>query len=329
MSGRLEAWLLRRWYGGVPPGPGLRLLAGVYALALRGRDALYRRGLRRVHRLPVPVVVVGNLVAGGSGKTPLTIAIARELAARGWRPGIVSRGYGRTAHGPVRVGPATSADACGDEPLLIARRTGLPVQVDADRVAAARALVADGCTLIVADDGLQHRRLGRDVEVAVVDGAKRHGNGALLPAGPLREPADRPVDLRVVNGGDARAGEFPMTLVPGAAVPLDGGPPRPLRAFAGTPVHAVAGIGHPDRFFGMLRDAGLEVVAHPFPDHHAFAPADLTFAPPGPVLMTEKDAVKCAALAPADAWAVPVDAALPDAFFAALHARLPTRTPDA
>ena len=170
MKARLERWLLRRWFGGVAPGPGLRLLSCVYAGLLKLDRLLYRRGLRRVHRLRVPVVVIGNLVVGGTGKTPLTIALARDLAERGWKPGIVSRGYGRSSVDPVRVTPSLPADLCGDEPLLIARRTGLPVYVDRDRVAAARRLVAEGCNLIIADDGLQHRRLGRDI-----GGGKRLG----------------------------------------------------------------------------------------------------------------------------------------------------------
>ena len=161
MKAALADWLLRRWYGGVAPGPGLRALASVYGALVAIRTALYQRGWKRVHRLPVPVIVVGNLVAGGSGKTPLTIALARGLAERGWRPGIVSRGYGRRSRHPVRVTPGMAAAECGDEPLLIARQTGLPVFVGHDRVAAAKRLVAEGCNLVIADDGLQHRRLGR------------------------------------------------------------------------------------------------------------------------------------------------------------------------
>jgi len=318
----LADWLLRRWYGGVAPGPGLRALAAFHRGVVALRALLFRRGLLRVHRLPVPVIVVGNLVAGGSGKTPLTIALARGLAERGWRPGIVSRGYGRRSREPMRVTPERSARECGDEPLLIARQTGLPVFVDRDRVAAARRLVAEGCNLLIADDGLQHLRLGRDIEIEVVDGERRHGNGRLMPAGPLREPADRRVDHRVVNGGQAAAGEWPMRLVLGDAVPLAGGPARPLSAFVGTPVHAVAGIGHPARFFEALRAQGLAPEAHPFPDHHAFTAADLAFASPGPVLMTEKDAVKCTRLGLADAYAVPVRAELPHALFSALQQRL-------
>ncbi|KFN47152.1 tetraacyldisaccharide 4'-kinase [Arenimonas metalli] len=327
MKAALADWLLRRWYGGVAPGPGLRALAAVYGGLVSLRRWLYRRGWKPTHRLPVPVIVVGNLVAGGSGKTPLTIALANGLAERGWRPGIVSRGYGRRSRGPVRVTPGMAASECGDEPLLIARQTGLPVCVDSDRVAGARRLVAEGCNLVIADDGLQHLRLGRDLEIEVVDGERRHGNGHLIPAGPLREPAGRGVDHRVVNGGQAAPGEWPMTLALGEAVPLSGGAARPLAEFAGQPVHAIAGIGHPARFFDALRAAGLAPVEHPFPDHHDFTAAELAFEPPGPRLMTEKDAVKCTAFDLPDAWAVPVRAHLPDALFSALQQRLAYRSP--
>ena len=322
MKARLERWLLRRWYGGVAPGRGLRLAASLFAGIVALRGWLYRRGLLRTHRLRVPVLVVGNLVAGGTGKTPLTIALARGLVAQGWRPGIVSRGYGRQSQEPVRAGAGVPPEICGDEPLLIARQTGLPVFVDSDRVAAARQLVAHGCNLVIADDGLQHRRLGRDIEIEVLDGERRHGNGRLIPAGPLREPAGRRVDLRVVNGGTPIGDEWPMRLVLGDAEPLDGGTARPLASFIGMPVHAVAGIGNPGRFFQALRDLGLAPIEHPFPDHHAFTQEDLRFSPPHPLLMTEKDAVKCLDLALPAAYAVPVRAELPAGFFAQLHDRL-------
>lgn len=319
MRARLEAWLLRRWYGGVAPGPLLRLLSRLYgrlSSRRRQRDAA-------VAASPgVPVLVVGNLVAGGAGKTPLTIALARELARRGWSPGIVSRGHGRRGKAPLRVQAGMSPALCGDEPLLIAERTGLPVFVDRDRLAAARAAVAAGCDLVIADDGLQHLRLARDIEIEVIDGERRYGNGLLLPAGPLREPAGRQVDFRVANGGTAGAGEVPMRLQAGAARALDGSGERPLSAFAGQRVHAVAGIGHPQRFFAALRGAGLDPLEHPFPDHHVFRPEELRFDPPLPLLMTEKDAVKCRGLGLTDAWAVPVEAVLPDSFHDAVAARL-------
>lgn len=322
MKAWLEPWLLQRWYGGVAPGPGLRALAWVYAGVLRLRAGLYRRGMLRVLHLRVPVLVVGNLVAGGSGKTPLTIALATALAARGWRPGIVSRGHGRRSRMPVRVDANTPVAHCGDEPLLIARQTGLPVFVDRDRVAAARRLVAEGCNLILADDGLQHARLGRDIEVQVVDGERGHGNGRLLPAGPLREPATRRSDFEVVNGGTAGPGQWPMTLELGEPWPLAGNPAKPLAHYAGQPVHAMAGIGNPGRFFAALRQRGLLPVEHAFPDHHDFRPQELAFVPALPLLMTEKDAMKCLGFALPDAHAVPVRAHLPEALFESLHQRL-------
>ena len=176
MKATLERWLAERWYGGVAPGPGLRALAGLYRLARA------RRSDAPAQKLPVPVLVAGNFTAGGTGKTPLVIAVARELAARGWRPGIVSRGYGRRGEGPVRVEVDTPVEYAGDEPKLIRERTGLPVFVDRDRVAAARAAIAAGCDLVIADDGLQHHRLARDVEIEVVDGERGYGNGLLVPA---------------------------------------------------------------------------------------------------------------------------------------------------
>ncbi|HEX5756224.1 MAG TPA: tetraacyldisaccharide 4'-kinase [Arenimonas sp.] len=328
MSARLERWLLQRWYGGVAPGAGLRLLSLVYRALWLLRDVAYRLGLSRSERVSVPVIVIGNLVAGGSGKTPLCIALARHLAASGWRPGVVSRGYGRRSRDPLRVTADSTAADCGDEPLLIAQRTGLPVQVDRDRVAAARALIADGCNLILADDGLQHRRLARDIEIEVVDGERRYGNGQLLPAGPLRELAGRAVDFRVVNGDATRLDAWSMHFRLGDAQPLHGGAGRPLAAFAGKTVHAIAGIGNPGRFFSGLRALGLDPVEHAFPDHHAYRREELQFFPPAPLLMTEKDAVKCRSLALQDAWVVPVEAELPESLLAALDQRLSELRPD-
>lgn len=324
-----EAKLQRVWYGGEAPGPGLRALSALYGGAAALRRAAYRRGWLRSERVVAPVIVVGNLVTGGAGKTPLVIAIARWLQAQGRRPGVVSRGYGRRSAGALRVRADTPAEQGGDEPVLIARATSVPVQVDADRVAAAQALVAEGCDVIVADDGLQHYRLARDIEIEVVDGLRRYGNARLLPAGPLREPRERAqsCDLRVVNvgdgqGGDAGQGEWPMRLALRQARALAGDGNRALSEFAGNRVHAVAGIGHPQRFFEALRAAGIEVVPHPFPDHHAFRADELRFEDGLLVLMTEKDAVKCAGFAPPHSYAVSAEAELPEGFWAALGERL-------
>jgi tetraacyldisaccharide 4'-kinase len=314
MKAALAAWLERRWYGGVAPAWPLRALAGIYGSIVRRRRAAFlARGAARVG---VPVIVVGNLAVGGAGKTPLVIALVQALRARG---------YGGSATGPERVGGDSDPGRVGDEPCMIARRTGAPVAIARKRAAAARLLVGSHeVDVLVADDGLQHYALARDLEIAVIDGRRRYGNGALLPAGPLREPRARAADCdyRVLNGGEAQADEVPMRLRPGEAVALDGSGARALSTFAGRRVHAVAGIGDPSRFFDALRAHGIDVVPHPFPDHHAYRPADLAFKEPLPVLMTEKDAVKCRAFAAPDRYAVPVDAELPADFFDALAQRL-------
>lgn len=317
------------WYGDQPPPWWAWPLAALYGGVTGARRTLYRAGWLRDTRLPVPVVVVGNLVAGGAGKTPLTIALVQALHERGWKPGVVSRGYGGSARMPTLLDAQPDPGVVGDEPALIRTRTGSPVAVGADRVAAARLLLAQGVDVIVADDGLQHYALARDVEICVIDGERRFGNGRLLPAGPLREPVSRldAVDFRVCNGGEPQAGEYAMRLVLSAAVTL-AAPARtqPLASFVGQRVHAVAGIGHPPRFFTALRDVGLDVIEHAFPDHYRYTADDLAFGDGLPVLMTEKDAVKCRGFAAASWWSVPVSADLPRAFLAAVTERLAKRS---
>lgn len=319
----------RYWYGDAPVPLVSRAVEPLYRLVTRLRGALYARGALRRRHPGVPVVVVGNITAGGTGKTPLTIALVERLRAAGWTPGVATRGYGREGTDPLWVDASTSAHVAGDEPLLIACRTQAKVRVDRDRARAAAELVGAGCDVIVCDDGLQHYRLARDVEIEVIDGARRYGNGRMLPAGPLREPTVRAqrCDFRVVNLGDAGQGdtgfgEWPMRLAIHDAMPLHGKRARSLAAFAGQRVHAVAGIGDPLRFFHTLKSRGIAVVPHAFADHHAYRAEDLVFASPLPVLMTEKDAVKCAAFAPDDSYAVPIAAELPEAFWTALLDRL-------
>ena len=303
------------WYGRHPAVLALLPLVPLYCGAVGLRRLAYRLGIRRRQRLPVPVIVVGNVTVGGTGKTPLVAWLCDFLRLRGFRPGIVARGYGgRARHWPQQVRPDADPVAVGDEPVLLAQLTHCPVAVGPDRVAAARALLEhDDCDLILSDDGLQHYALGRDIEIAVLDGVRRLGNGFCLPAGPLREPARRlqEVDLIVTNGLAAR-GEYGMRLLPGEAVNLlDPGLRRPLSTFRGTRVHAMAGIGRPQRFFDDLRQAGLDIEPHAFPDHHPYGPEDLAFLEPGrPLLMTQKDAVKCRRFATEDFWAVPVTAEL-------------------
>ncbi len=291
-------------------------------MALRG--FLYRIGLRHRSRLPVPVVVIGNLTVGGTGKTPLVAWLATHLAACGLRVAIVSRGYGGRARGVTRVTLHSRPSEVGDEPLLLARRAQATVFVGKDRVAAAKQAVADGADIVLSDDGLQHLRLMRDCEIVVIDGQRGFGNGCLLPRGPLRESPGRlrRVNAVVVNGA-LRNGftlprfvtgtAFSMKMSPGDARPVTGGGSlRALSSFRGSGVHAVAAIGNPQRFFDMLRESGLNLYEHPMPDHHPFKQGDLNFGDDLPVLMTEKDAVKCAAFADSRCWYVPVTAEFPE-----------------
>ena len=304
----------RVWYGRHPLGTLLAPLGWVYGATMLLRRRLYAEGIFHSAGVPVPVIVVGNLSVGGTGKTPFVIWLVAFLQRQGLRPGIVSRGYGgRASRWPQQVRPDSAPETVGDEPVLLARRCACPIAVGPDRVEAARALVAHhGVDVIVADDGLQHYALERDLEIAIVDGVRRHGNGRCLPAGPLREPHRRldDVDIIVCNGVPSR-GEFRMHLA-GDAASRVGAPEEthPLGYFASRPVHAVAGIGNPARFFADLRRHGLEVVEHPFPDHHRFVAGELEFGDDLPVLMTEKDAVKCEEFGLRDAWACPVSAEL-------------------
>ncbi len=317
------------WFDGHPPPWFARVLSSVYSGAVAVRAALYRKGLLRSRHPGKPVLVVGNLIAGGSGKTPLIIAIVERLLAEGFKPGVASRGYGREQSRIARwVEAGTDTLLGGDEPVLIARRTGVPVRVDRDRVAAARALIGAGCDIIVCDDGLQHYRLARDIEIEVIDGRRRYGNRLPLPAGPMREPPERGdrCDFRVVNLGGEQAdsgfGEWPMHLRAQDAVPLHGHRGAALSAFAGQRVHAVAGIGDPERFFTMLRGLDIAVVPHAFADHHRYRAEDLRFGSDLPVLMTEKDAVKCSAFDSERCYSVPICAELPEAFWVELLDRL-------
>lgn len=319
LAERLES----AWYG-VGRTPWWTLpLSVLYGALSALRRALYRAGALRSKRLAVPVIVIGNLTAGGTGKTPVTIALADALRRRGYRPGVVSRGYGGTQREPVLLGDNPNPAVVGDEPCLI-HASGTVVAVGRDRPATAQLLIDAGCDVVIADDGLQHYALARDVEICVIDGVRRFGNGRLLPAGPLREPMSRlqQVDFRICNGGVFSPGDVPMQLQGGQVRALVDGHNQPLADFAGQAVHAVAAIGHPQRFFASLRSQGLQVTEHAFPDHHAFVERDLSFGDNRPLLMTEKDAVKCRAFARPHWWSVPVRAVLPPAFFDELEARL-------
>lgn len=290
----------------------------LYRAAMGLRKLAYESGLMTVRQFNVPIVIVGNITVGGTGKTPVVVAVAHYLSERGWKPGIVSRGYGGHAkQWPQEVQMTSSPDAVGDEAVLLARKTGCPVVVGPNRPAAvARILGSHGCDVVLSDDGLQHLALDRDVEIAVVDGDRKLGNGFCLPAGPLREPESRlrSVDFVIHNNSEGEnvrcelKGETAVNLV-------DTEDSKPLNEFRGMHIHAVAGIGNPKRFFSHLRTFGLDITEHAFPDHHPFTQSDLDFARDDIVLMTEKDGVKCIPFAHQNMWYVPVKAKLDESFY--------------
>ena len=322
----LAAWLQQEWYAQRRPSPALWLLLPLHALFVlisAGRRLAYRCGMLASIRLPVPVIVVGNLVAGGVGKTPLVLWLVKELQRRGRRPGIVSRGYGGTAESIRAVPPDSPVAEVGDEPLMLARRSGVPVWIGADRAAAGQALLATHAEvdILIADDGLQHYRLARDAEVVVFDG-RGAGNGWRLPIGPLREPLCRlrQATALVFNGGASERVQAAAPAVPRFDMNLQAGifyrlgDPTcfcSVEAMKGKKLHALAGIGAPSRFFGTLKSLGLQFAEHPFPDHHVFTASDLDFGSESVLLMTEKDAVKCTGLTSCEAWVLPVIAQLP------------------
>lgn len=319
--------IARIWSGESPLWRLLLPLSWLYGLVSGGIRLCYKLGLRRAWRAPVPVVVVGNLTAGGNGKTPVVIWLVEQLQQRGIRVGVVSRGYGgKAAAYPLLLTADTTTAEAGDEPVLIFQRTGVPVAVSPVRSDAVKAILAHhDVQIIVTDDGLQHYRLARDVEIVVIDGVRRFGNGWWLPAGPMRERAGRlkSVDATIVNGGVARPGEIPMHLEPGLAVNLRTGERRDVAQLSD--IVAMAGIGHPPRFFATLEACGArpqKCVA--LADHQSLTYSDVSalLAEGQTLVMTEKDAVKCRAFADDNWWYLPVDAHLsgerPDALLNSL-----------
>lgn len=317
MNRALPRWWLRDSW----PSRALIPLAWAYGAAAGARRHIYRRGWRASHRPPVPVLVIGNIFVGGTGKTPLVLEAVRRLRALGRSPAILTRGYGGSAgRGPLRVTSETDWQRAGDEPVLLARVSGVPVYVGSRRALGAQLAVAEGADVLVTDDGLQHYALQRDREIAVLDGVRRLGNGRLLPAGPLREPVERldQVDAVAVNthpgaSNGPRHRELAFQLTPEPPRLLGAAPPGAPEASSmetlppDSQVHAVAGIGHPERFFQTLERLELRVTRHAFPDHHAFAESDLTFPDDRPVVLTGKDAVRCEAFAEGlPLWWVPV-----------------------
>jgi tetraacyldisaccharide 4'-kinase len=328
-------WFLQRmWYDRHAQWFSLVLLplSWLFRLVVAARRLAYRIGLLSSIRVARPVVVIGNITVGGTGKTPFTIWLADQLQRKRKRVGIVLRGYGgRSDHWPRDVDQDSAPQEVGDEAVLLAKRTAAIVVAGPDRVAAARRAIERGAEVVLSDDGLQHYRLARDREIVVIDGRRGVGNRRMLPAGPLREPVSRlaQADLRVVSWRDGSA--RPLTPVPATiqacarlthAVALIGGETRSLDAFKGTRVHAVAAIGNPQQFFAALQEIGIEVAPHPLPDHAQPTADDIRFADQLPVLMTEKDAVKCRAIADQRHWAVRMDVMVSEQDAAAVHAML-------
>lgn len=317
MRNRVYQWLQRVWYQGGTGYWFLLPLSGIYWLIISVRGLMYGAGVLKKKRLEVPVIVVGNLTAGGTGKTPVSVWLAKEFTQRGFAPGIVSRGYGGSkSSSPMRVDAASDPEVVGDEPVLLAKRSACPVAVDRNRVRAAQMLAESGVDLIIADDGLQHLRLARDYEICVLDGNRWLGNHLLLPAGPLRETKSRldSVDQILVNG---ELGEQGMTAKEQNAISFDllavevcrlnGSLTRAIDRFDATTVHAVAAIGNPARFFDMLRKHGMDVIEHEYPDHAQIHLDALNFDDDLQILMTEKDAVKFGTRVDDRFWYVPVD----------------------
>lgn len=337
------AWIERHWERFTPVSAVLSPLSLLFGAAAAARRAAYRNGLIPRARLPVPVVVAGNITAGGTGKTPLALWLAARIRAGGYTPGIVCRGYGGRSMGAQRVLPDSDPYVLGDEAVLLARRSGCEVWTGADRVAAGRSLLAGArpaCDVLISDDGLQHYALARDVEICVVDAARGFGNGWLLPAGPLRELPSRltSVDAVVIHAADGGAPHPAIGGIladtPRFTMRLRGSEFRNLRDparrvgpeyFRDRRVHAIAGIGDPHRFFRHLQGLGLDFAPHPFPDHHPYAASDVAYPGAEAVLMTEKDAVKCRRFAVESHWELAVDAVPDDALGEWVLRKLKTR----
>lgn len=319
MNKYLSSWIQRFWYKEMYLSSFFMPLSLIYLDIMRLRRFLYRLGIYKSGRLPVPVIIVGNITVGGTGKTPLVIYLVELLQKQGLKVGVISRGYqGEEKPEPRLVSVDSHPSLVGDEALLLAKHCACPVVVGADRVAAGRYLLLNNpVDVIISDDGLQHYALQRDIEIAVIDGTRRFGNGYCLPVGPLREPQERlqEVDFVVVNGeNNLEPGEWAMRCRGIDCINMLNGEIRPLASFRGQKLHAVAAVGNPQRYFKQLQQAGLTITAHEFPDHHAYTAQELDFNDQFPILMTEKDAVKCQTFAREQFWYLPIKAELDSAF---------------
>ncbi len=298
----------------------------IFYCIVKGRQFLYQARIKKTFRFQVPIVVIGNITVGGTGKTPLAIWLVNFLKEYGFRPGIVSRGFGgKVQRNPRIVNENADPKEVGDEAILLARRSQCPVVIGVNRVAAVQELLKNyHCNIVVSDDGLQHYSLGRDIEIAVIDGTRNFGNGKLLPAGPLRETLSRleRVDFVVTQGAVAND-KYALHLQGDCLVSVkNNNETRMLEKFRYQKVHAVAAIGHPQRFFSMLREQGLDVIEHIFSDHYLYRKEDIFFPDGLPVIMTEKDAVKCQQFADERHWYLSVDAKVSAGFGEAVLAKL-------
>lgn len=320
MKKNITRWFQDAWYAEMYISSIFMPISMIYDDIIRFRSFLYRIGLFKKHKLSVPVVIVGNITVGGTGKTPLILSLARLLREEGYKPGIISRGYGGNSETwPVWVDDQTKAELVGDEAVLMVKRADCPIVVGPERYKAAQMLLdKSDCDIILSDDGLQHYALARDIEIAVIDGKRRFGNGYLLPCGPLRESISRlqTVDLVIVNGTaeECEENEFQMEIEGNIAINLKTREEKMLTDFSGASVHALAGIGNPKRFFNLLESHNISIDAHSFPDHHQFTSDDIVFDGDKSVLMTEKDAVKCFDFASEKHWYVPIKA-VPEVHF--------------
>jgi tetraacyldisaccharide 4'-kinase len=306
------------WYHYKLPALLLWPVSFLYCLVVRLRIWLYQQNILKSEKPAVPVIVVGNLTVGGTGKTPLVLWLAIFLRESGYLPGIICSGYrGQGIGKPLSVNQESDPESVGDEAVLLAKRSNCPVVACRDRVSAARELMRqDGCNLVLCDDGLQHYQLQRDIEILLLDAERGFGNGYCLPAGPLREPVKRlkSVDF-VVSKGRSTLAKWHMETVCNTAYALEN--PHKIKTltdFRQQTIHAIAGIANPSAFFTSLRTAGLTILEEPFPDHHQFLPGELKFDDHLPVLMTEKDAVKCRLLETSNCWVVPLEIQMPDNF---------------
>lgn len=314
----MKQWLVNVWYRRSLWSYVLFPFSLIYLLVIKVRSLFYRLGFKKVTNFPVPVMVVGNLTVGGTGKTPLVIYLAKLLRDNGFKPGIVTRGYGGNASQyPCVVTQGSSPLEVGDEAILLVTHANCTVVVDPNRVRAVTYLLENhDCNLILSDDGLQHTALGRDIDIVVIDGERRFGNEFCLPAGPLREPLSHLTRASfIIANGKARGGEIAMQLFPEVIYNLKQ-PEKKLEitSFQNKTVHAIAGIGNPTRFFHQLRELGFVIIEHPFPDHYVYKKQDLQFDDEHHIIMTEKDAVKCRDFANEKIWCLPVQAKLEESF---------------